>query len=112
MALRYKITFVVPENLQKDLQERVIKDNYGLRGKSKWVSEAIQKLLAINNFPELVDYSDEMHGFEKLETVVVDYSIKQLLEDAILQIRKVYPLLEGVKSRVVRTAILQRLIRG
>lgn len=106
-----KITFVVPNNLQKDLLERVIKDGYGLRGKSKWVSEAILSLLAINNFPDLVSYSDEMYGFEKLETIVIEPLLRKQLEEAIVVIRREFPILEGVKSRLVRTAIMQRLIR-
>ncbi len=112
MSAKSKITFVVPENLQKDLRERVIKDGYGMRGKSKWVSEAIEKLFEIQNFPELVNYSDEMRKFEKVETVVVEYSLRSDLEKAAIKIRKQLPILEGLKSRIVRTAILQRLLRG
>ena len=111
MLTKSKLTFVVPDNLQKDLRARVIKDDYGLRGKSKWVSEAIEKLLELANYPELVNYSDEMHRFEKVETVVIEYPIKIKLEDAILKVRQQFPTLEGVKSRIVRTAILQRLLR-
>jgi hypothetical protein len=111
MVTKSKICFVVPVNLQQDLRERVIKDNYGLRGKSKWVSEAIEMLTKINNFAELVHYSDEMHGFDKTEAVVLDYKTKSLLEESVIKIRKVYPAIEGVKSRIIRTAILQRLLR-
>lgn len=112
MTTKSKVTFVVPMNLQHDLRERVIKDGYGMRGKSTWVTEAIEKLLAINNFPELVHYGDEMKGFQKVETIVIDYQTTLILENAIIAIRKEYPALEGVKSRIIRTAILQRLIRN
>jgi hypothetical protein len=107
-----KITFYVPEILQHELQARVIKEGYGLRGKSRWVSEAISRLLIINNFPELVNYSDSMGGFEKAETIVIDQATQHALENAIIQIRKNFPLLEGVKSRIIRTALLQRLLRS
>lgn len=107
-----KVTFTVPKNLQQDLRVRVIKDGYGLRGKSKWVQESIELLLSLPNFIELVHYSDEMQGFEKVETVVINYPQAIKLEKAIIAIREVFPLLEGVKSRIVRTAILQRLLRG
>jgi len=50
MATKAKITFVVPENLQKELRACMIKEGYGLRDKSKWVAEAIEKLLLLNNF--------------------------------------------------------------
>lgn len=106
-----KIIFVVPTSLQQELRERVIKDGYGFRGKSKWVAEAIDRLLTNKKFPEFVNYSDEMSNFDKRETVVIEASLYRKLQDAILLIRKEFPLLEGVKSHVVRTAILQRLVR-
>ncbi|MBS0358992.1 MAG: hypothetical protein JSS53_06975 [Proteobacteria bacterium] len=112
MITKHKISFVVPENLYVDLRERIIGDRYGFRDKSKWISEAIEKLLAFNNFIELVSYGDELHGFEKTETIVIDYALKTKLEEAIVKIRKEFPMIEGVKSRIVRTAILQRLLRG
>lgn len=112
MNKKFKITLVVPTNLQNDLRERIIKDGYGLRGKSKWVSEAIDRLLNCENFPELVRINDEMHGFEKAETIVIEYPLKVRLDNAIITIRQEFLTLEGIKSRIVRTAILQRLLRN
>lgn len=112
MVMKSKLTFVVPDDLQRDLKEKVIKDGYGMRGKSRWISEAVERLLDIRDYPELVNISDEMHGFEKTETVVINYALKIKLDDAILQIRKDYPILEGVKSRILRTSIMQRLLRS
>ena len=106
-----KIIFAVPTNLQQELRERVIKDGYGFRGKSKWVAEAINSLLGNKRFPAFVNYSDEMSNFNKRETIVIEASLHRKLQDAILLIRKEFPLLEGVKSHIVRTAILQRLVR-
>jgi len=108
---KVKITFVVPENLQNELRTAVIKAGYGLRGKSRWVSEAIEALLVTNNYPELVNINEIMHGFEKVETIVIDYSLKVKLDKAIIEIRQSYPILEGVQSNLVRTAILQKLLR-
>ncbi len=110
--LKVKITFVVPAALQAELRERVAREGYGLRGKSIWVSEAIQTLLGLPDFVSLVQYSEEMHGFEKVETVVIESELKKLLDDAIVEIRKQHPTLEGVQSSIVRTAIMQRLLRS
>lgn len=112
MPGKIKITFVIHESLQKELRERMIKEDYGLRGKSKWVSEAIILLLDMSNFPELVQLSKELKDFEKVETIVVDPTLKIKLDNAIVVIRKQYPTLEGVQSRIVRTAIMQRLLRS
>lgn len=107
-----KITLVVPEQLQSELRLRVAKDGYGLRGKSKWVAEALEYLLAMNDFAKLVHYSEELHGFEKVETIVISTALKQALDSAILVTRQQFPTLEGVQSAIVRTAIMQRLLRG
>ena len=111
-TLKTKITFVVPAALHLELRERVPHDGYGLRGKSKWVSEAIASLFLLENFPTLVQYSEEMHGFEKVETVVVSSELKKQVDQAILEVRKHYPSSEGVQSSIVRTAIMQRLLRS
>ena len=110
MADKVKITFVLPETLQYDLKQQMVKDGYDLRGKSRWVSEAIDRLLKVKVFPEFVKLNDEMQGFGKFESVVVGRDLKKQLDDAVIHIRKQYPAIEGVQSRIVRTAIVQRLL--
>jgi hypothetical protein len=112
MADKVKITFVVPEKLQQDMRQQIITDGYSMRGKSHWVSEAITSLLAMPNFSDFVQFGDEMHGFEKAETIVVSPELKRTLDNAMITIRRDHPILEGVQSRIIRTSILQRLIRS
>lgn len=112
MAKKQKISFIIPDNFQQELREQVVKDGYGLRGKSIWVGEAISNLLELSNYPELVNFSDGMKNLNKTETIVVDYLLSQSIFEALLKIRQEFPTLEGVKSRIVRTAILQRLLRS
>lgn len=111
MEKKVKVTFVLPEALQRDLKERIVMDGYDLKGKSKWVVEAIEKLFLFDNFAYLVKLNDEMKGLEKSESIVIDRSFKAIMNEAMVRIRKEYPALEGVQSRIVRTAIVQRLIR-
>jgi hypothetical protein len=111
MLKKTKVTFVIHEALQKELREKMIQENYGLRGKSKWISEAIELLLSMNNYPELVNLSNELKKFEKIETIVISTSLKNKLNNAIIEIRKNYPVLEGVQSGILRTAIMQKLLR-
>ena len=112
METKAKITFVLPDNLQQEFREQIIKDGYDMRGKSRWISEGIESLLAMRNYPELVKLSNEMKGFEKVEYVVITRDFKKNLDNAVIQIRKQYPCLEGVQSGIVRTAIMQRLLRS
>jgi hypothetical protein len=112
MEIKAKITFVLPDNLQQEFREQVIKDGYDMRGKSRWIQEGIEYLLSMRNYPELVKLSDEMKGFEKVEYVVITRDFKNCMDKAVIEIRKLYPSLEGVQSGIVRTAIIQRLIRS
>jgi hypothetical protein len=59
-----------------------------------------------------VQYSEEMHGFEKVETVVITVDLKKQLDEAVLTLRRQHPAAEGVQSSIIRTAILQRLLRS
>jgi len=111
VATKSKITFVLPESLQNEMREKIIKDGYGLRGKSKWVNEAIELLLNTKDYIKLVEYNDELRNFKKVETIVLDSGLEEKLNTALVSIRKAHPTLEGVKSKILRTAILQRLLR-
>lgn len=111
MNTKIKITFVLPEVLQRDFKEKMVKDGYDLKGKSRWVSEAIETLLGLNSFADLVKLNDEMQGFEKFESVIVARDLKKQVDEAVINIRKTYPAIEGVQSRILRTAIVQRLLQ-
>lgn len=109
---KIKVSFVVPEALQKEMRQQVIEDGYGMRGKSKWIAEAINDLLQLNNYAELVKLSEEMKGFEKQETIAINKDLKRALDKASISIRREYPILEGVQSHIIRTSIMQRLLRS
>ena len=112
MEPKAKITLVIPDNLQREFREQIIKDGYDMRGKSRWIAEGIEQLLTKRNYPELVSLSNVMKGFEKLESVVVTKDLKKYVDNAVIEIRKKYPAMEGVQSGIVRTAIVQRLLRS
>lgn len=112
MLKKVKVTFVLPHRLQKEFKERILQDGYDMKGKSRWVSEAIENLLDNHEFCELVQINDIMKGFEKLESVVIPKELKIKLDHSIVDVRKQFPAIEGVQSRIVRTAIVQRLLRN
>lgn len=109
-SAKVRVSFVIPQLLQKDLKEHMVKEGYDLKGKSRWVTEAVERLLALQTFADLVKNNDEMNGFEKLESVVIARPLKKQLDDAVIAIRKKYPAIEGVQSRILRTAIVIRLL--
>ena len=110
MNNKIKISFVLPENLQKDFKTKMLQDGYDLKGKSKWVAHAVEELLDLKTYADLVKVNDEMKGFEKLESVVIDRELKTKLDESVVEIRRQYPTIEGVQSRILRTAIIQKLL--
>lgn len=110
MSNKVKISFVIPEGLQKDLKERIVRDGYSLKGKSQWVAEAVEQLFQRESFIDLVKVNDTMHGFEKFESILIERKLKALVDESVISIRKKYPEIDGVQSRIMRTAILQRLL--
>jgi hypothetical protein len=101
--------------LQKQLhykvQQRVISDGYGMRGKSRWIIEAIEDLLQLSDYPTLADIADDMDQLSEMITIRLSEDLMTKLDRAIIQVRKHYPAMEGVKSNLIRASIIQRLIR-
>jgi len=110
MKNKRRVNFFIPKSLKQELETRVLVDGYNRRNKSKWVIEAINYFLSFNNYPELVNYGDEFQGFDGVQCIVIPDEIGDKLNNAILEVRKKYPLLNGAQSKIIRTAIVQRLL--
>lgn len=110
MSKKIRICFVLPEGLQQDLRKQMVTDGYSLKGKSLWVSESVERLFNFENYIDLVKVNDEMTGFEKTESILIDKGLKAKIDESIINVRRKYPELDGVQSRIMRTAILQRLL--
>lgn len=105
-------TAKLPKSVQQKLLEKVIGDGYGMRGKSKWIGEAIEHFLSLANYPELVDIATEMEEMTDVVSMRLTRELAQQLDDAVIVVRKDFPALEGVKSCIIRASIIQRLIRS
>lgn len=110
MIKKVKLSFFLPEMLCRDIKAQMIKEGYDLKGKSRWIAEAVNHLFSMQEYIDLVKINDEMKGFEKLESVTIERALKQQLDEAVVSVRMKYPTIEGVQSRILRTAIMQRLI--
>ena len=108
-----KITIRIPEVLRKEVLQVIVDDNYGLRGKSRWVAEAIIDFLNKENFLDFVDIGSEMNGADliAIESFYLSAEILDAIEKAMLKIRQKYPMMEGIKSVIIRSSIIQRLLR-
>jgi hypothetical protein len=98
--------------LHLNMQQRIISDGYGMRGKSRWMIEAIEDFLELPDYPSLVDIADDMDQLTDIVSIRLPESLMLKIEQAIIKVRRDYPALEGVQSNLVRASIMQRLIRG
>jgi hypothetical protein len=110
MNNKLTLSFKIPSAMHRELLEKVISDGYGMRGKSKWITEAIDMFLKFSNFPELVDIASDTEQLTDMLSVRIPKEFIRKIDDAIIEVRKLYPMIEGVKSNIIRASIYQRLI--
>lgn len=99
------------KNLHRRLLQQIIEDGYGMRGKSKWIIESIESLLTLTDYPTLVDIAEDMDQLSDMVSIRVPEKLMQRMEQAVVNVRKQYPTIEGVKSNLIRASIMQRLLR-
>ena len=98
--------------LHHKMQQQIIGDGYGMRGKSKWIIEAIENFLQLPDYPSLTDIADDMEHLSDLVSIRLPDNLMLQLEKAVINVRREYPAMEGVKSNLIRASIMQRLIRA
>ena len=59
------------KKLHRRLQQRIIEDGYGMRGKSKWIIESIESLLELSDYPTLVDIAEDMDQLSDMVSIRV-----------------------------------------
>jgi metal-responsive CopG/Arc/MetJ family transcriptional regulator len=99
------------KKLHHRLQQRIIEDGYGMRGKSKWIIESVESLLKIDDYPTLVDIAEDMDQLSDIISIRLPEDLMMQIEKAVVSVRKQYPTIEGVKSNLIRASIVQRLLR-
>jgi hypothetical protein len=111
MAHSLMTTVKLPKKIYQKLLERVVSDGLGLRGKSKWIIHAIETFLQMENYPELVDIASEMDLLTEVLSMRLPMDVVTRLDSAVIETRRLYPALEGVRSSIIRASIIQNLIR-
>ncbi len=109
-----KVTVRFPKRLKSEMQNALVKSGYGLRGKSKWLAEAIQLFFKQSNFVELAEQGIDINQAEltEVEAFYLDPATSEIVKTASIDIRKKHPLFEGVQSALIRSAVIYRLMLG
>jgi hypothetical protein len=111
MAKAIMTSVKLPASIERKMLRQIIDDGYGMRGKSKWITEAIYAFLAMHDYPELVEIASDMEDLVRVVSMRFPEELLLKLDDALVEVRKLHPTLEGVQSNIIRASILQRLIR-
>ncbi len=105
-----RISVILSANAIKEIRERMLKEGYSLREKSRWISEAIEDFLKLKEYHTLVEMAELVDDFFKTDTIYITSDLEERLDEAIIEVRKNHPTLEGVKSLIVRASIVRRLV--
>lgn len=108
--VKKRISVILSENAIKEVRERMLLDGYSLREKSRWISEAIDAFLDLKEYHALVKIAELVDDFSKKEVIYVSDELESKIDQAIVDVRREYPDLEGVKSLIVRASIVRRLV--
>lgn len=109
-----KVTIRFSSRLKSEMQTALIKSGYGLRGKSKWLAEAIQLFIQQSNFVEFAEQGMDINQAELtvVEAFYLDFVTLGCVTAALIDIRKQDPLFKGVQSALIRAAVIYRLMLG
>lgn len=107
-----RLTYFLPERLHAEMMDLLIKEGYSIREKSRWICEAIERLFGFDNYVELVAFSDDMASLSKKDTLTIPEDLKKTLVGNTRKVKSQHLDMEGVQSRMIRTAILQRILRS
>lgn len=108
-----KMTVRFSKQLRMEMQQAVINSSYGLHGKSRWLTEAIDLFLKQSNYIELVEHGIDINqaDLSTVEAFYLDEDTIALLKEAFTRVRVKYPLFEGVQSAFIRAVVTYRLMR-
>ena len=111
MGYSKKTTYRLPSHLRKKMLESVARE-YGKKGKSRWIKEAITGLITKDTGLSSVGLGEDYETYDASDVIIIDSATFERLQTAMTTIRRQDPLYEGVQSSVIRAAIRMRLMDG
>lgn len=106
-------SFKIPADFELKMNQTLVSDGYGLRGKSKWICDAIVSLLTFSDqefIMDCIEYADEFENLDKNMSFRPTEEVDHLLNDWVIKARIKMPALEGVKSKIIRACIIQAIL--
>lgn len=101
----------LPETVLAKISESMSKNGYGAKQRSRWICEALADLIKIEGYCELIAEEFMDKGGNEVIPVTLDDKSSGLLAGAIKSYAEKFQVDVIDQSVVLRTAIIQRLIR-
>ena len=108
---KVSVSFRTSKKIIQMMLERIVAEEYGLKGKSKWVSEAVERFLAMPDYVACVDIASAQEDMSEPVLCNIPEDLSKKIDTALIEVRRKYPDMEGVKSNILRASINQRLIQ-
>lgn len=113
MNRKCKITFKADANLISKMRQSIKKDGYGVRGKSKWISEALDELFANKDYIEMIEADNPIVKLQNNpEVIYIAFQLRERMDSVIKKCNIRNPFAKGMQSAIIRTAIFQRLLES
>ena len=110
MVRQYRTcSFKIPSKMVMQIQMKYMKKGYGPMGKSRWLCEVISDLLNYHDEQfvlESIDNVEEMTNLDKAMSFRPTEEVEELLSTWVIKARRYNPTIEGVKSKIIRAAII------
>jgi len=106
-------SFKIPASLEMEVNKKLVSEGYGLRGKSKWICDSIEKFLTFSDKDFVIDcieLSEELENLNKSISFRPTEKVDHLLDEWVVYVRVRMPTIEGLKSKIIRTAIFHNLL--
>lgn len=106
-------SFKIPHSLEIEMNKKLVADGYGLREKSKWICDVLCHFLTWRDkefILECVELSDELEKLDKTISFRPTEQSAVLLNEWIIRMRLRVPTLEGLRGKIIRTAIIHAIL--
>jgi len=80
-------TYRMPSRMKDEILKRVIADGYGMKGKSRWIEEAITDFLSERSWKDQVIDLDMITGNDGKDVAYLDRGVKDELDKATLTVK-------------------------
>ena len=106
-------TFKLPNRIEQKMNEKLVLAGYGLRGKSKWIIDALTLFMSqpVEFCIDAIEIAEELGELNKSISFRPTEELESKLNDWVIKIRKEKPMIEGLKSKFIRAAICQGILR-